>query len=224
MFTQMPATLHLTDDIQVNLSAAHAARKPGGRTRTGTLIAAALIVCGLLLGAQQIAGFRMFGDATASVSTPDPLKLAQQQAAAIVAAPPEPAPEPRVTPLQASQALTTAVLDAGLSGLVIERDQGVIRVSGLYTDAQVAAWQRIRKSYDSTYGHIAPLLIAIEEESSAPPLAVASVWLGDRPEVTTRTGEVFHLGQVMETGWRVAAIKRKSVHLERGQQRIVIDF
>lgn len=223
LFTDMPATLHLDDHIQINLSAALAAR-PGRRgARFGTVVAAALLIGGAVLGAQQTMGIQIFPDATASVTPlPDPQIAAVKKAAEMVRE--APASAPRITSLDAAEALEAAVKGAGLEGLDIVSDMGVLRVSGLYSVAQKGEWQRIRKAYDTKFGHVAPLLISIEEESNAPPLAIASVWLGDTPEVTTRSGEVLMLGQVTETGWRVADIKPSAVYLERGRQRIAIDF
>lgn len=229
LFTDMPATLRLDDRVQINLSAACAAktRRSSGLRIGAMVVMAAALVGGVVYAAQQAQVLKTSKDAMSYQALAfDSEQAAIESAAAIVTDKPEPKiVEPQVTTADAADALGQALAAAGLTGIEVTPDLGVIRVSGLYSPSQKSDWTQVRDIYEAEFGHIAPLLITIDQEDTVkPPLAVASVWLGEKPELTTRSGKVFSIGQVTETGWRVSEIMHKAVLLERGSQKIVIDF
>lgn len=220
LIAQLPATFDLGRVAQINISTSG---RPAPR-RAGRLVGAAAVLTLLVGGGYALTlGQGLISEVFAS--TPDTITYTQP--AAVAAAEPEPAAEPerpRVTFDDARTALENAVEDAGLDGLTLRAETGLIRVTGTINKSRVGTWADIRKAYDSQFGLVGPLLVKITEESDAPPLAVASVWLGENPQITTRDGVVMSLGDGTESGWKLSAIQATSVELTRGRQTIVIEF
>ncbi|MEM8693432.1 MAG: EscD/YscD/HrpQ family type III secretion system periplasmic domain-containing protein [Pseudomonadota bacterium] len=227
LYLNMPATLSLKSNIQINICAAFA--KPPSRTlpRLAAAIGAVALVGGVGYTAQYWSDLDLIGNAQAGamieVQMPDQASPVLPDIAIL---------EPQmaaVLPVRLSMDDATAMLEAGiaeeqLTGLEIKADAGVIRVSGIVSAGQMPQWRGIRSTYDTEFAHIAPLLIDITEQDDKPPLAVASVWLGETPELTTRDGATLMLGEITESGWRIETIEANSVQLVRGQQTIIIDF
>ena len=131
---------------------------------------------------------------------------------------------PKPTESDALADLNGQIEEAGLTGLSAELESGMMRVSGIVMKSQTNAWKRVRDAYDGQFGQVAPLLVSMTEEADTPPVTVSSVWLGDQPELSTRDGQILRKGDTTESGWIVTVIAASEVHLERGKQRVVIEF
>lgn len=238
IYCDLPATVQLTDRIQANICCTHPTRKTGALTRMAAAVGVLAVLGAGGYVAMQSGQFDVISDANAGVNPTEeiaPEELSGELVAARLArfdeaATQEPAAEvatqetTRLTQADAEEMLLKALSDAGLSGLEAKAEGGVLRVKGLLSDARKSDWRAIRDQYDGQFGNIAPLLLEIEEDAEGPPLAIASIWLGDAPEVITRGGDILKTGDTTEGGWLISEITAGAVHLERGRQSIVIDF
>ncbi|MEM9341906.1 MAG: EscD/YscD/HrpQ family type III secretion system periplasmic domain-containing protein [Pseudomonadota bacterium] len=220
LIAQLPATFDLGHVAQINISTSGGTASRGAGRLVG-IAAVLLLFAGGGVALQSSLGQGFITEVVAS--TPDTVTYTQAPIATTAPVEEEPA-RPKVTFDDARTALENAVENAGLDGLTLRSETGVIRVTGTINKSRLGAWNEIRKAYDSQFGLIGPLLVNITEESDAPPLAVASVWLGENPQITTRDGTVMGIGDGTESGWKLSVIEATSVKLTRGRQTIVIEF
>lgn len=119
--------------------------------------------------------------------------------------------------------LEQAIAEMGLA-LNVAADKGVLHVTGSVMKSQQLIWRSMREDYDRIHGNDVPLALSVKETNDKPPIAIASVWLGGRPQLTTRSGKSYRVGDKTDNGWTVSAIKEGSVELTRGRHSVVIDF
>ena len=220
---ELPATIRLPGDVTLHLC--RAVPEPRRRAAPIPLAILAVAVGGFALVAS--AQIRV-GTSTAGAAVPTPTP-----AAAVATAPQETlaATEPMAAPGacencadEAAEALLAMVAEQGLAGLHVEADGDVVRVTGQRDPRQAEGWSRISRAYDTEWGHRVPMLLDVSETAGAPPIAVASAWLGDDPEVLTRDGARLRVGDLTEGGWTVAEILPGQIALTQGDARILIDF
>ena len=220
---ELPATLKLPGDVTIHLC--RAVPEPRRRAAPIPLAIMAVAVGGFALVAS--AQIRV-GTSTAGAAVPPP-PAAVAQVAEATAVTIEPAPTQAAGPCgdcadQAAEALLAMIAEQGLAGLHVEADGDVVRVSGQRDPRQADGWSRISRAYDAEWGSRAPMLLDVSETADAPPIAVASAWLGDAPEVVTRDGARLRVGDVTDGGWQVAEIAAGHIALTQGDARILIDF
>ncbi|SMO45124.1 SctD/MshK family protein [Paracoccus laeviglucosivorans] len=228
----LPATLHLNEQTTIVLSRLGPPQRRGIGLQTGLGIAALAMALGLWIGAQ-------FGG-------PANLALAAlPEAANSIAAPPD-APDQQAVIRAARNAALVAtspriecgadcvanvaaafeerLAQAGLEGLSLAVDQGVLRVTGTLTPEQAEIWRQLRARFESENGQSLPLITKISEGEPEPVLAVASVWLGKTPEIRTKGGTILRIGDETGDGWTVDAITREAIRLSRGERHMIVRF
>lgn len=228
----LPVMVRLNDDAQLNI----ARRVPvQGRAVPAAVAALATMVAlagGLLIGLQMPDSVRAASDMTAQAAVSP--AVTQPALADTVAARQPTAPlratSPLIGPCDAAcrgdaQALLRERLDAaGLNALALDVEGGVLRVSGALTPDQEQTWRTLRRDFETTYGGSLPLLANIGAGTGGPLLAVSSIWLGPRPELRTRGGDVLRIGDQTADGWTVKVIARGAITLARGDQETVVQF
>ena len=220
----LPAKIQLDPSIQIYVCQSPGTRKPVV-ARSATAILAILLVGvvggGLLFGTKDTAR-------AAVVAAETSQEFADMKSATAVPAtheePPAKQETARLTPEDASEAFSKMAENAGLFGLTVVANGGAVRVMGYYSPEQLVAWQELRGEYDAKWGQKVPLLVDVSTKTAEPPLAIASIWLGEHPEVVTREGDVLALGSETKTGWRLTDIQQNSVLLVKGDQHATIDF
>lgn len=241
----LPITVGAVDEagrpLQLHLCRATPARRGAGLRRAILGSAVAATVIGAVVAATDAGLLSMealAGPAAARVEAerggqvlPERVALAEPSPVEAQATPAEADAAPIAvaavevdTPERAAEALAAAAAEAGLVGLEIEARGEVVRVGGRRAPEQAADWSRVRQAFDGRWSGRVPLIVDVEEVATAAPIAVASAWLGDAPEVTTRDGAVFGLGDEVPGGWRIEEIRAGAVALARGRQNVVIEF
>ena len=124
----------------------------------------------------------------------------------------------------AAAALETFMTDQGLSGFTILPETGVIRVftSGMAVGDE--RWKAARAKYDRLWSSTVPLLLQKARPIPKAPFAIASVWLGHEPELETRDGVTYRIGDTTPDGWRITDIKSGQVDVAMGEDRVRIEF
>ncbi|ARJ70458.1 hypothetical protein [Paracoccus contaminans] len=228
----LPVMVRLNEDTLLNV----ARRVPvTGRAVPAAMAALASIVAlagGLLVGLQMPDSVRAASGMTAQASpAPAPAPIAPPLAATVAPrAPSAPlrAMSPQMGPCDdacrsEAQARLRARLDeAGMKDLALDVQGGVLRVRGALPPDGQARWADLRRDFEMTYGGSLPLLVAIGPEAGGPQLAVSSIWLGARPEIRTRNGEVLRVGDATADGWTVSGIDRGAVTLSRNDSEVVV--
>ena len=234
----LPAMVRLNDETLVNIARCVPAN--GGRLapRTAALMVGLALTGGLLIGLQLPPDIREAADLSARAAVvpdaPNPASAASAPGdAATAARPGRPAlvaTSPKIDACtaecqaEAAAALGARLAAAGLTGLKVDMTGGVMRVTGTMPPGQHAAWTEQRRRFESDYGRSLPLVVAIGDSAAEPALAVASIWLGQRPEVTTKSGQTLRIGDVTPDGWTVDDIARGRITLTRGGDRTVVEF
>lgn len=226
----LPVMVRLNDETLLNI----ARRVPvTGRAVPAAMAALASIVAlagGLLVGLQMPDSVRAASGMTAQAS-PAPAPLAPPLAATVAPrAPSAPlrAMSPQMGPCddacrsEAQSRLRARLDQAGMKDLALDVQGGVLRVSGVLPPDGQARWADLRRDFEMTYGGSLPLLVAIGPGSGGPQLAVSSIWLGARPEIRTRSGEVLRVGDATADGWTVSRIARGAVTLSRNDNEVVV--
>lgn len=229
----LPVMVRLNDDAQLNIARrapVHGRLVPAAVAALATMVA---LAGGLLVGLQMPDSVRAASEMTAQAA-PSPAPV-RQPALADTVAPRQPtaplrATSPMLGPCDATcrkdaQARLREQLNAaGLSGLALATEGDVLRVTGALTDSEEQRWRSLRRDFETTYGGSLPLLVSIGEGSGAPMLAVSSIWLGPRPELRTRSGEVLRIGDRTGDGWTVKTIARGAITLSRDGTETVVHF
>ncbi|AGT08870.1 SctD/MshK family protein [Paracoccus aminophilus] len=222
----LPVTLQLNDETAILLTQPGAVARAGISLQAGVGIFALTLAAGLWLGAE-------FGGGAAR---PTLMPLAQAEAATLTPEAPKTALPTRLAATsprlvcgpdcvsEATAALAARLGEAGLSGLHLTSEAGVLRVRGTLSRDQAESWRQIRARFESDHGQSLPLISEIAEGQPAPVLAVASVWLGARPELRTKSGTVLRIGDMTNDGWRIEAISRSEIALARGDERLAVRF
>lgn len=225
----LPAMVRLNDETLVNIARCAPANGPRLGLRSAALVAASALVGGLLIGLQlpPDSGLRPDLAARASAFPPEAVALASPAPApppALVATSPQMQPCTDACQAEAAEALRARLRSAGLTGLSVEAADGVMRVTGTLPPGQHPAWTEQRRRFESDHGRSLPLVVAIGDTAAAPALAVASIWLGRRPELTTKSGQTLRIGDVTPDGWTIAGIARGRITLTRGDAETVVRF
>lgn len=228
----LPVMVRLNDDTLLNLTR----RMPvQGRAVPATMAALASIVAlagGLLVGLQMPDSVRAASEMKAEAA-PSPAHTAPPLAATVAPRAPtaplramSPQMGPCDTDCQAeAQARLRERLDkAGLNDLSLNTEAGVLRVSGALPEGGQQRWEDLRKDFETTYGGSLPLLISIGPGAGGPSLAVSSIWLGHRPELRTRSGEVLRIGDLTSDGWTVKGIRPGAITLTRNDAETVVNY
>ena len=242
----LPATLRLNHETTVNISRLTPEKLRGTGRMKWLGAGAILLAAGLWLGAN-------LGDSVPPESPGEPsiARLSEVPSAPgpepVEASPPvEPAAEPvleqptEIAAEPASPAETEAcdaaclqtrmegfqlrLDEAGLDGLKIAAEGGVLRVSGTIASDQAATWRDVRARAEAELGQSLPLLVQITEGAPEPVLAIASVWLGKTPEIRTKAGKVLRIGDTTDNGWTVSDISKNGVELKRGERSMNVRF
>ena len=224
---EMPATIRLPGEVSLHLCRAVPERKRRASPIPLAIMAVAVGGFALVASAHIRVGT---SQATAAVA-PQAAAQAEEEARAIRAA-------AEIASVEASEvegpctdcaregaaALLEMVAAKGMAGLEVAAEGDVVRVSGRRDPRQDDGWREISRAYDAEWGGRAPMLIDVSETSGIPPITVASVWLGDAPEVVTRDGDRLRVGDVTDGGWTVSEIAAGQVALSQGDAHILIDF
>ena len=188
-------------------------------------LATALLFFLCLVGALVIAGAQI------EFRTPVPANARTQapESPAAPALPPVQKAEVRAPACTDCQSEAAAYLEAelasaGLYGLSVEHADGALRLTGSHAPAEARLWRDIRRSYDRTWSRRVPLIPAITETISDPPIHIASVWLAEPREIVADDGLSYRIGETVTDGWVVEAIEPGHVLLARGETLARIDF
>lgn len=204
----LPTAVFLDDQTQIHLCRTTPARPPMAAFGTGFGLAALV-----------------FGMATAGALTgPDSAAVPPQADRHLTAGPGLPRAQPAITADAAADALRAKADELGLEGLSVASDGEAVRVTGSYGLEQSGAWHSLRRLHDDRFGGRIALLADVTESDLSPPFAIASVWLGDAPEIITQDGAALKPGETSAEGWQVDAILPDKVRLTRASQTIEIAF
>ena len=124
----------------------------------------------------------------------------------------------------AAKSLQEQMLAAGLEGMNVLVEDGILRVTGALPTDRTDSWRQLRTRFESEFGQSLPLVVQVQEGSSSPILAVSSVWLGNAPEIRTKGGAVLRIGDSTGDGWVIRAIAKGEIQLERGSQTTSVRF
>ncbi|WBU57193.1 SctD/MshK family protein [Paracoccus sediminicola] len=237
---ELPATLRLDAETSILLSrtGAHGPAKRGLRAGAGA--AGLALAAGLWIGAQfggpatpanaAFSAVESADTAIAAAGTPgvadataEDFETTTTGAARLVAT------SPRLScDAECVEGISTEfrarMRDAGLTGLTLRAEDGVLRVDGTMSAEQAGVWRELRAKFEAENGQSLPLVAQISEGQPKPVLAIASVWLGQDPEIRTRSGDVLRVGDQTGDGWTVEAISRGEVGLERDGEQISVRF
>lgn len=225
-----PATLHLGDDTVITIArlGPNLPRRPG--LHAGLGLAAVALAAGLWIGSQ------FGGLATqARAALPEQAEVqaritdSGRDTAPGVAAGQSPE---MAAPSECDAACMQRIADefaarlqsAGLEGLDIAAEDGVLRATGTIAPEQSDIWQQQRAAFEAEFGQSLPLIARIEQGDPVPVLAIASVWLGKIPEIRTKAGAVLREGDQTGDGWTVGAIARGEIQLNRDGRQITVRF
>lgn len=221
----MPATLRLNDETTILLSrlAPSSASRHGWRAGLG--MAALALAGGLWLGAQIGPG----GDVLPNSAMQAQATEIPRPVAVTVSTAPAPQAEPRprcdADCIDGVAAMFGSRLaDAGLNGLELTPDRGVLRVTGALGPGQAEIWHNQRTRFESEFGQSLPLIIDLTEGQPDPVLAVASVWLGSLPEIRTKSGAALRKGDRTDDGWIVSDIASGVITLSRNGRQVQLRF
>lgn len=217
----LPCMIQLDDSTSVHVCRLSAERR---KRPMGTMLLFFLCLVGALVLASAQIEFRTPVPANARTALPEPLPASApapevQRAAAVIE-------RPTCVDCESEAAafLQAEIAEAGLVGLVAEPADGALRVTGSYAPAMASRWRQIRRAYDQRWSNHVPLIPALTEAISDPPIRVASVWLGEPREIVTETGQSFQIGETVKDGWVVEGIETGYVLLIRGATSARIDF
>ncbi len=125
---------------------------------------------------------------------------------------------------EAAAAMRKFLDDRGLGMLTVSSDAEVVRVTGNYGAGKAADWSAAYLAYDQAWASRVPMIASVGDAVPEAPFAVASVWLGDVPELRTRTGETFRIGDQTKDGWVIDKIAAGQVDIVRATTRLQIVF
>lgn len=116
--------------------------------------------------------------------------------------------------------LDTKVAEAGLHSLTIKQNGSMLRLAGAIAPDSLEQLRMMLRSYDSAWGQRVRLLTDYEIKEVNVPLVIANIWLGDVREVTTDSGEIYRIGDIVGDGWKIMEIESGMVDLERDDTRL----
>lgn len=217
--TKLPLPAQITVDGQTSLHICRMHAPQGAVSRRVPILAAAAAVIALIgFGFSTL--LSTSGFATASTAPfPQSVTETQSDTPVVVAA-----GCANTCVEDAEAAFRKLVADAELLGVTVVSEGTILRVSTQGLAAGDARWAKIRATYDRVWSTRVPLLVERAVPLPKAPFTVQSVYLGERPEVTTRDGEVFRIGSTVPGGWTIAAIEAGSIDLKSGETLIRIEF
>lgn len=232
--TGFPATLQLGDDTLISIARLGPAPTRRPALHAGLGLAMVALAAGLWIGAQ------FGGPATqARAALPEPSAentrghtggpaspgIADTVTAAGQLAQTAPRPECGSECMdRVADAFASRLEAAGLAGIQITAEDGVLRATGAIAPGQTDIWQQERAGFEAEFGQSLPLITRITQGDPAPVLAIASVWLGKTPEIRTKAGAVLRVGDTTGDGWQVSAITRGEIRLDRDGRQIKVRF
>lgn len=228
----LPAMVRLNEDTVLNIARRVPVQGRAVPAATAALASIVALACGLLVGLQLPDSVRLASEMTAQAA-PTPAAQAPALADTVPARGPTAplqAVSPRMGPCEktcqssAAAQLAERFKEQGLEGLSVAPGSGVLRVTGTLAPEQAQRWGDLRQDFETTYGGSLPLIVALKTGSEAPALAVSSIWLGPRPELRTRSGEVLRLGDRTGDGWTVKRIERGAITLTRNDVETVVRY
>lgn len=225
----LPATLRLSRDTVISISRLGAEKRLQLGLPSVAGLAAVALALGLWIGANSDDGTPALspdGMALAAPPTlslqPDPANSAAQVAAITATSPRMSCPEDCIT--EAAALFQDQLHLAGLDGLNVLVENGILRVTGALPNDRTESWRQLRTRFESEFGQSLPLVVQVQESGNSPILAVSSVWLGNAPEIRTKSGTVLRIGDTTGDGWVIRAIRKGEILLERGTQSTTVRF
>jgi len=216
--SKLPLPTQITVDGHVSLHLCRVANRGNAFTRRVPIFAAAAAMIAVFgFGLSTLVSTS--GLATASVA---PITQAVVEAPEEVAA--KVAPCDTTCVEEAAQRFRDLAEEVGLPGVIVTPDGDIVRVSTEEIAKGDPRWSSARAAYDKEWAARVPLLLERTRPTPQAPFSVKSVWLGDRPEVTTRKGASYTVGSSVPGGWTVTAIRSGSVDLSAGNTSIRIEF
>ncbi|RMC34921.1 SctD/MshK family protein [Paracoccus alkanivorans] len=226
--TRLPATLRLNDETMIVLSrlGPAASRSSGRRMMVGVAVVA--MVAGLWIGARldgpAAQGLITQAQASLPADSIPPRERTRPEREAMLTA-----TSPRRECIEdciekAAVSFDERLDEAGLDGLQLVAEQGVLRVTGTMTEGQGETWRRLRARFEADFGQSLPLISEISEGTPEPVLAVSSVWLGKVPEIRTKSGNVFRVGDTTPDGWEIRGISVGEIRMSRNSRNISVRF
>ena len=177
------------------------------------------IVLGALVTAVVASGFSHIKQAVANTDNAPKAVVAQTSPSAYI-------------PNIQRQAQTTVMLrkqliQAGLNTyLTIQKGPvGTVEVSGVISEQQRNNWRAVLQWYDSQTD-IAEMVNKVTTGNVQNlKLVIKSIWLdGDDRVVVFADGQMAKIGETIKNGWKVSAISRNYVAVNRGQRTIKITY
>ena len=125
----------------------------------------------------------------------------------------------------AARAFAAELTRVGLSEVsIVAAGQGAIAADGSIGSSQNASWDEARRWFDKTLGSDFVLINRLSPPRHSAPLSVVAVWSGPEPYVIDQQGKKLFLGNVLPTGWSIAAIHPDRLLLRRAGQLLVVRF
>ena len=122
--------------------------------------------------------------------------------------------------------MTGLLREGGLDPFLDAAENGtdLVVVEGTLPEDRLPDWRRVHNAYDSA-AHERTLLTRIEIAPAEPTLpAIAAVRLTDPPALVLSGGGELRSGEVVADDWTIGAITPEGVALERGTERLVVEF
>ncbi|SMX56349.1 Putative Type III effector NopY [Bradyrhizobium sp. ORS 285] len=114
---------------------------------------------------------------------------------------------------------------AGLTGLHIRHDTGVVTAEGTIPPNLVAKWKELQKWFDlQTNG--TPVLVnavIVKEEKTPSSIAVQAVWRGRDPYLLI-AGQKYFVGALLSNGWTIDKIDESRVLLKRNGRSATLPY
>ncbi|PZO67379.1 MAG: hypothetical protein DI498_03330 [Paracoccus denitrificans] len=214
----LPATIQLAPEVIIQLAST---LDPAPTwQRTPWLAAAAALVVGCWLGANVFQGDTAAGPAMADAQ---PTVQSAPAPNAVAATSPQMGCDGDCVE-NGKRVLRERIAAAGLTGLSLETEGGVLRLTGKLAPDQFDTWRQIRTGFEAEFGRSLPVVASIEAGETQPILSVSSIWLGSRPEVRTKGGNALRIGDSTNDGWVVKSIEKGRIGLEREGQSAEVRF
>ncbi|RED43699.1 SctD/MshK family protein [Aestuariispira insulae] len=120
--------------------------------------------------------------------------------------------------------LDKSVRQSGLSeALTVGLDAGTIRVEGVLSPVQQAAWRKIERSILHPYAGMFTPAINISL-ASGPLLEIEAIWAGAEPYAILADKRSYSVGAVLKDGWIIRKIDQDGIRLERDGHQALLEL
>ncbi|MBB4382593.1 hypothetical protein [Bradyrhizobium sp. SBR1B] len=125
----------------------------------------------------------------------------------------------------AAKQLQEEVDRAGLVGIKIGSQGGVVTADGTVPPASLATWRDVQQRFDhySNGAYTLVNAVALKDEKTPPTIGVQAVWRGSDPYIVI-AGQKYFVGALLSNGWTVYGIEKERVLLSRDGRRATLPY